>query len=647
MKHWLITTDYLWFIPFLLVLSTVFVIDKSLLNGVVADKYFWFYATMGVVNVVTFVFVLIRKPHFKFSALDFLLLFFVVSILFSSLATNNASQNTTKLAMLALLTVLYFNFRLFISYGEIKVVKSLFFSIIITGLIEAIWGLRQLYGFLPSQHSLFSLTGSFFNPGPYAGYLAIIFPLALQYSIRNYELGMRNELSIRNSQLKIKNKEKTHQLLLIFKPLYLWITTRAVFFIACATCIAILLVLPAAMSRASWLAVIAGSLVVLAARYWKELKVMSYELKQLWINSGKAKRLFLTLSSSLLIVILFSALAGMYLMKKDSADGRSLMWKMALRASIENPLGVGLGNFSGAYGEAQAAYFAAGQGTETEELVAGSPDYGFNEYLQIAVEGGIISLGLFWALVFLSLRALMRDKKWGIAGSMVSLLVFACFSYPFSVLPILIVFVCLLAAANSELRIKNEELEIKCENIKHRLLIFNFQFIILLVTAFCLCRQYPVYGAYKKWNKDKFLYSAGLYKDVVKNYEELYPLLNDQLQFIFEYAQCLSKMEQYAESNEILKRAMQISCDPMLYNIMGKNHQALKEYKPAEECFIKAANIIPHRLYPFYLLALLYHEMGLQDKVNEMADIVQTKEPKVQSTAIREMRREMKKLITN
>ena len=89
---------------------------------------------------------------------------------------------------------------------------------------------------------------------------------------------------------------------------------------------------------------------------------------------------------------------------------------------------------------------------------------------------------------------------------------------------------------------------------------------------------------------------------------------------------------------------MQISCDPMLYNIMGKNYQALEEYKQAEDCFTKATHIVPHRLYPFYLLTLLYHEMDLQDKVNEMADIVQTKEPKVNSTAVREMRQKVNEL---
>ena len=89
---------------------------------------------------------------------------------------------------------------------------------------------------------------------------------------------------------------------------------------------------------------------------------------------------------------------------------------------------------------------------------------------------------------------------------------------------------------------------------------------------------------------------------------------------------------------------MQISCDPMLYNIMGQNYQALEQYQQAEACFFKAANIVPNRLYPYYLLTKLYHEMGDDEKVNEMANIVLTKEPKVNSTAIREMRQEVREL---
>ena len=89
---------------------------------------------------------------------------------------------------------------------------------------------------------------------------------------------------------------------------------------------------------------------------------------------------------------------------------------------------------------------------------------------------------------------------------------------------------------------------------------------------------------------------------------------------------------------------MQIRCGPMLYNIMEKNDQALYEYDRAEACFLKASHITPGRLYPFCLLAKLYHEMGLQDKVDERADIVETKEPKEHSRAVEEMRDEVRKL---
>jgi len=56
---------------------------------------------------------------------------------------------------------------------------SVIWSLIILGGIEAIWGMRQIYGLAISNHSLYALTGSFYNPGPYSGYLAMIFPICL------------------------------------------------------------------------------------------------------------------------------------------------------------------------------------------------------------------------------------------------------------------------------------------------------------------------------------------------------------------------------------------------------------------------------------------------------------------------------------
>ena len=131
-----------------------------------------------------------------------------------------------------------------------------------------------------------------------------------------------------------------------------------------------------------------------------------------------------------------------------------------------------------------------------------------------------------------------------------------------------------------------------------------------------------------------------MYSETVGMYEPLYPYLNDRIKFLFEYGRSLSQIEQPERSNEVLRHATQISCDPMLYNIMGKNYQAMREYDMAEANFRKAALIVPNRVYPHYLLMKMYIETGNKEKALESAETVLTKEPKVQSTAIREMREE-------
>jgi tetratricopeptide (TPR) repeat protein len=150
------------------------------------------------------------------------------------------------------------------------------------------------------------------------------------------------------------------------------------------------------------------------------------------------------------------------------------------------------------------------------------------------------------------------------------------------------------------------------------------------------------YRSYGEWAKTETLYYMHLYREAIKEYEKQYPYLQDEMKFLFQYAQCYSKTEQYAESNRLFEQAARLSCDPMLHNIMGKNRQALKEYSLAEQSFTRAANLAPSRLYPYYLLAKLYHETGDMEKFRKYAAIVQTKEPKVHSKAVEEMREELR-----
>jgi tetratricopeptide (TPR) repeat protein len=616
------------FLSFFLALSTVFLIDNRLAHGVISGKYFWFYGSMGLVVIATVIHAAIRKQPFRFSTTDCFVLLFAGSVFIPAFAFTDTATNTTKLTLFALLLVLYFCLRLVLTSNGIprqarndRIIFICIF-IIITGLVEAVWGLQQLYGFKSSQHGLFKLTGSFFNPGPYAGYLAVVFPLALHYWIN------KKQLSTLNFQFSTLNS-----------------------YLACIVCIAIFLALPAAMSRASWLAAIAGSTVVVIAGLTRNpLK----NIKQLLTNHG-GWRIKSAMTSCVVALLLLVALTGMYRLKQDSADGRLLTWKVSLAALADNPLGVGLGRFPGAYGEAQAAYFASGKASSTEEYVAGNLEYGFNEFLQIGIESGIVALLLFTGLLASAFRGLAKAKDWGLMGSLIALLVFACFSYPFSVLPFPIILVFLLAMSATY---GTQMTRIRQVNTDFKLLSASIRSIcvicVLSITAFCLWKQYPVYEAYKQWNRHRMYYQAGMFKETVQSYEPLYPYLSDRIQFLFEYGRSLSQLgindsrgtadhvrhDRLNKSNEILQQAAKISCDPMLYNIMGRNYQAMQEYGLAEENLLQSTRIVPNRLYPYYLLMKLHVETGNEAKAREAAGTVLTKEPKVQSQAVREMREE-------
>ncbi|MDR1459266.1 MAG: O-antigen ligase family protein, partial [Bacteroidales bacterium] len=611
-----IIADILLSVAVAIVLFTVLSVGHYFGNGIIYGKYLWFYVSMAILSVIAIPAAIIkRKEEIGFNLPDLLILLFCVAAVL--ITVNHTGRLTNKCLLLIFVTVFYFYLRIFLA-GKSKLIYSLCgLSFVITGLVEAVWGLMQLYGFTSSQHNLFNITGSFFNPGPYSGWLAMVFPMALGYAISNYF------------------NRKGHE---IAQSLFERISKTGVKIIGLSTVLCTLLVLPAAMSRASWLAALGGSIFIVIMYGLQNGTVVGYLKKY-------GRRLVLLSVAAVILFVL--AMAGLFLLKKDSASGRAFTWKIALQTVKENPLGVGLGNFGGSYGDAQEEYFASGLGTEREEYVAGGVEYAFNEYLQICIETGIAPFFVFLAFVACILVNGIRNKNYLPAGSLVSLLIFASMSYPFNVLPFVIAFVFLSAFCMAGERAKAQKDERAKTRKYPRFAVWAFIIIAPVTVALSgMYKIYPLYETYKQWNRTRILYGMNAYWDVAEEYAKQYSHLQDEIQFLFEYAQSLSKSEQYGKSNEVLRRAMQIRCDPMLYNIMGKNCQALKQYELAEQSFRKASNLVPNRLYPHYLLAKLYHEMGLEDKAEAEINIVMTKPPKVESMAVDEMREELFELRT-
>lgn len=589
-------------IPFVIVLLTVFIVNNNLGKGIDIGKFYWFYGSMFFIAIITPVKYFIYRNRIQITIIDCIVFILTVSTLLSAIIFN-CNLHTTKIVTFIMLVTFYFFLRVIFSQS-INSKQIVLLTLIITALAEAVLGLMQIYGFARSNHILFRTTGTFSNPGPYAGYLAIVFPLALHWSL---------DFMKKFEKVKIIDFSKNK---LLSKITWDYLYSLIIGIMSILAVISIFLVLPASMSRASWLALFFGSGAVIVFYYFKKTKI--------WIICA-------------FIGVLGLGFSNIYHLKKDSADGRLLMWKISLQAAKQNPLGVGLGHFPEAYGKAQVEYFSSGKASGQEEYVAGTPEYAFNEYLQISVESGVISLILYIALIIIAMLNALKNCQYGILGVFISLSVFALFSYPFSMAPHLILLMSLLAATATNTN----------NNSKESLLGFILKAIVILsltiITVFCLINRYQVYKSYKDWNKN-FIY--GIYQETPEKYERLYFSLKDDINFLFEYSQCLVINKEYEQSNIVLQKALQISCDPMIYNVMGRNYQALKQYDKAEQNFIISSLLVPNLLYPHYLLTKMYDEMGDKVKAVEAANIVLTKEPKIHSFAIDEMRHEARKIIT-
>lgn len=457
--------------------------------------------------------------------------------------------------------------------------------LVVLGGSEAILGLRQLYGFATSGHSMYALTGSFFNPGPYSGYLAMILPVCL----------------------------------------YQWLVCgrRGGRVVAGGVMLLIFCVLPAGMSRSAWLAAGVSCLCVYAWHMdWTD------KFRLLW--QQQRQRVVMVVVGGFCVLLLAGYL--LFVLKPDSARGRLFMWKITCRAIAEKPLtGYGIHNFAAAYGNAQETYFAAGDYEPWEERVAGSPEYAFNEYLQVAVELGIPLAVCLLVVVVLCLYRGVRKGRYGICGAILSLMIFSFSSYPLQLPVFIVTFGGLLVA---------------CLSGADRWQWLGLAVSVGIIGGFRLKNDLQVEQACREWMNARVLYNAGAYQSAEKEYGRLYPLLRDRASFLFEYGHGLHKQQQFSKSNRILKEALQRSCDPMILNVIGKNYQQMGDCLSAEDWFIRSTHRLPGRIYPYYLLAKLYAEPSFRqpDKFEKMKWMVLTKEPKVHSTAIRQMREEIKKI---
>lgn len=92
--------------------------------------------------------------------------------------------------------------------------------------------------------------------------------------------------------------------------------------------------------------------------------------------------------------------------------------------------------------------------------------------------------------------------------------------------------------------------------------------------------------AESKWLEERRFADFEIFDGMADRLTKLYPRLRMKFRYLYDYGYALHKEGRYSESNVILMKGASISSDPMFYNIIGKNFEALGDYDEAERNYI-------------------------------------------------------------
>jgi O-antigen ligase len=506
--------------------------------------------------------------------------------------------NKEYILQLICLASVYFLFRQLPSQS----VTILLFLLPISAVFQIVYGYSRL---TEPWQGLSDITGGFGNTGIFGGFVAMGFVAAF---------GL---LLLRTQMTRIMQ-----------------ILTRILLFVLL---IPLSIQLLFSQSRAGWLAAIVGCIVLLLPLIYHKLM--------------KRNKLIMIV----LLLIIGAFLSGsLYHFKKDSADGRVLIWTVSAKMMAEKPItGFGIDGFKKNYLLYQGEYFKNNPDSRFADLAdnATSP---FNKWLKIGVEQGIIGLLLVFGILFMAFRASVHSPPLRVV--LAALMVFACFSYPFEFMAFQVLAVFCLARAPSNSPSGGESgQQYKQRVAESPLRGLGASICVLLIISACGFVIFTSYNRYiniKDWNRAFYAYQP---KERVDILQTLYPTLQHNAQFVFSYGNTLYSVERYAEAIPVLEEAKELFPSAHIFMLLGELYEKMGSYPEALEAWQTASYIRPVLFAPHYNMAKLYQKLGESSLscgegsgerlAKQKAELILQKRVKINSHRIVRMKKEMEILL--
>ena len=444
------------------------------------------------------------------------------------------------------------------------------------GAVEAFAGIGQYAGIWPVYSASFPVTGTFDNPAGLAACLAICFPAAL-YFMASRPVGAK-----------------------------VWGGLSAL-----------------SMGAA---VVLSGSRTgMVAVGCLAATSVYRFFLGGRW-PAWRVRAAFVSVGAVMLV--------GLYCWKKDSADGRLLVWNCSLEMLADAPLtGHGPDAFQAEYMDYQAGWLAE-HPEEKWERLAGNVRHPFNEYLRIAVEYGVAGLllvaGVIWLLWRWYRRCRPEDRPLyrSIGGAGIC----GLFSYPLNYPAVCVLLVLLLGVI-----------------VRGRPVCFYggrwFKTGIGALAVAVLAVTLYWNRAEREWHRISCLSLNGRTEEVLTDYARLYPFMLENPLFLYNYGAELHVAGLWTASLSILTECVRGLNDMDVQMLLADNYSRLGEYDRAERHYRRAARMCPNRFMPLYRLVKLYGQTGRDAEARQLAGEIIVKPVKVPSFRVDRMKREMEKYL--
>ena len=345
------------------------------------------------------------------------------------------------------------------------------------------------------------------------------------------------------------------------------------------------------------------------------------------------------LKATILFVIIVVSLVGLYFLKKDSANGRFLIWKCSWNLFLDKPIfGHGIGGFEAHYMDYQATYFRENPDSKYT-ILADTVQHPFNEYIRIGVDYGIVGVLILLGCIFF-VAFCYKNKKEENAFNQAALLclisigTFSFFSYPF-----LYPFVWLMCFASIFIIILTYAE------------IFSFRFSILARKAICflflgfsvfaLMRLHTNRKAQKEWRRLSTRFVGKDSESLFQQYEDVYYVMKNDRYFLYNYAAVLYDGKAYQRSLMVANECRRAWADYDLELLIAENYVKQHKYEEAEKHFRLASEMCPNRFAPLYKMVLLYKDMQEEEKALNLARIIVEKPVKVPSQQIQWIKKQM------